>query len=338
MRGRVKSTDFSQLFKSSQSELYSEKFYEAMNIGSEDLDIYNQICNDITVNYREKEGMKLICRKYLRFLETSKSWGERVSGYDVSLLLNYWLYDKLTQIYRDTRSHLIYAGFSALQLIWSKFNPSRTEEEYYKKCKPKLDMVDHTDWKKRKELYDYCINYDLISPTCSFFEDQCLKYCEYIEKIKESGIYDHFENICSRGNDNCPHFYSRCEKYNPKTVLNTLKCPERVKAQEKYTRGAGDMHQLQQQVEAPASAQGTEATNETSEIGVKVTNSVLGAAPVLLTATALYRYTPLGPWIRRFGGGRTNSMGAIDMVPTYMQETGDIFSDHEANYISYQPM
>ncbi|KMZ81714.1 hypothetical protein PVIIG_05546 [Plasmodium vivax India VII] len=197
-----------------------------MDFGSEDLHIYNGICNDIKVSNQEKEGMKLICRKYLRFLDTSKSWGEGVSGYDVSLLLNYWLYDKLTHIYLGTRINSIDVVFGALQLICSTFKPSRSQEEYYKKCKPELDIVNHTEWKKRKELYDYCINYELISQTCPFFDKNCVEYGKYIEKTKESGIYDHFEDICSSGKDNCPHFYKRCEKYNPKTVTNTLKCPE----------------------------------------------------------------------------------------------------------------
>ncbi|EDL42818.1 variable surface protein Vir4/32-like [Plasmodium vivax] len=290
-------------------------------MGSEYLHDYNPICNYINVHNQEKEEMKLICKKYLRFLNTSKSWGEANSSYNVSLLLNYWLYDKLTQIYRDTRSNLIYVGFGALQLIWSRFKPSRSEEEYYKKCKPELDMVNHTDWKNRKDLYDYCINSELISLTCPFYGDKCLEYCDYIEKKRD--IYNHFESICSKEEENCPQFYRKCEKYNPKTMLNTLKCHERAKAKEKITMGDGDMNHLPgQKVEAAASALGTEETNETSGIGIKVTNS----------------YTPFGSWIRKFRGGNINSVGTIDVVPSYMQETGDIFSDNDANYISYQPM
>ncbi|KMZ77313.1 hypothetical protein PVIIG_06121, partial [Plasmodium vivax India VII] len=75
-----------------------------------------------------------------------------------------------------------------------------------------------------------------------------------------------------------------------------------------------------------------------SEIRRKVTHSVNVAALFLLTPTMLYRYTPLGPWIRRFGGGGTNSMNAMDALSSYTQETGNMLSDDSANYISYQPI
>ncbi|VUZ99565.1 PIR protein, fragment [Plasmodium vivax] len=52
----------------------------------------------------------------------------------------------------------------------------------------------------------------------------------------------------------------------------------------------------------------------------------------------LPKYTPLGPWIRRFGGGGTNSMNAMDTFSSYTEETSNMLSDESANYISYQPM
>ncbi|KMZ88868.1 hypothetical protein PVBG_06264 [Plasmodium vivax Brazil I] len=231
-------------------------------------------------------------------------------------------------------------AFSALQLIWGYLVIDSSKNSYFNKCKPLFDeLLNYDDWEKRKELYDYCINYDLISLTCPYFDEKCVEYCQYIEKTKKSGIFDHFEDICSNGKGNCPLFYSKCKGNNPKLVLDKLRCHEILKAKEKITGGPGDLNQLQEQkVEAAASALGTEETNETSGIGIKVTNSVLGAAPVFLTATALYSYTPFGSWIRKLRGGHTNSMSVMGGVPSYMQETGDVFSDHEANYISYQPM
>ncbi|SCA82163.1 VIR protein [Plasmodium vivax] len=90
--------------------------------------------------------------------------------------------------------------------------------------------------------------------------------------------------------------------------------------------------------DGPASESDIQLESGNSDIRKKVTHTVLGAAPVLLTVTMLYRYTPLGPWIRRFRGGRTNNMNAMDTISPYTPETGNMFSDNEANYISYQPM
>ncbi|SBT00008.1 PIR Superfamily Protein [Plasmodium ovale curtisi] len=82
----------------------------------------------------------------------------------------------------------------------------------------------------------------------------------------------------------------------------------------------------------------TESKQESSEIGKKLGHSVLGIAPVMLTATALYRYTPIGSWIRKLGGTNHNTISDIDEFSSYTQESGDMFPDNSANYISYQPM
>ncbi|KMZ77107.1 hypothetical protein PVIIG_05610 [Plasmodium vivax India VII] len=319
-----------------------------MDMESDDLQDYHEECSKIKVKNKENE-MIPICKKYLRFIDKSKSWGDVKYGYNVSLLLNYWIYKKLTEIYGDKNSQDIMLGFVDLQMRWRYFNKSRDKEPYYEKCKPDDELVNHTDWENRKALYDYCVNYDYLSMMANSLD----KECEYYKKIQEKkSLYEHFESECLPPKNDCPNFFVQCEPYNPKYVLHKLHCHAEMQKAASETLGQspgtrytaepnqgheGDGGPFQFQA-AGAVTQDTPSTSQPSDIKTKVANSVLGAAPVLFTGTMLYRYTPLGPWIRRFGGANTNSMSAMGGVSPYMQETGEMFSDNEANYISYQPM
>ncbi|GAB69511.1 CYIR protein [Plasmodium cynomolgi strain B] len=189
-----------------------------MDMDSQDLQNYDDKCNGIVVR-EAKDHMKQLCKKYLRFLDTSISWGRINSGYYVSLLLNYWIYDKLRAIYRDTINYEINIGFSALQLIWSTFDKSRSEESYYKKCAPDWKMVDHADWEKRKKLYDYYVDYnDLVSLARNYDKE-----CKYYNKIKQNQtIFDYFDTLCASDPDKCPQIYNDCKSYNPKNNPNIV--------------------------------------------------------------------------------------------------------------------
>ncbi|SBT57501.1 PIR Superfamily Protein [Plasmodium ovale wallikeri] len=63
----------------------------------------------------------------------------------------------LTHIYGANNTDKIITDFSALQLKWTYFDYSRINNQYYKKCKPELSMVNHHDWDKRKKLFDYTL-------------------------------------------------------------------------------------------------------------------------------------------------------------------------------------
>ncbi|SCA60837.1 VIR protein [Plasmodium vivax] len=343
MSSGAESTDFLALYKKSSKELYSEKFYDAMDMESTDLQNYDHKCNDIIVNQNEKGEMIKICKKYLRFLDKSKTWSGLFLAFDISLILNYWLYDKVTHIYGTTKSDVIGIGFGALQGKWDTFDKSRRENSYYKQCKPEPSKVNHEDWKNRKKLYDYYVDFETLHGNGSTYDEVCK---EYYRKIKEMiPVCKYFQGKCSpSGTYSCPDNYSKCTEKNLETALKGLPCYHTLKDTEVPNLDDDSAHQPPRHEErAQDTADGSEAATDkqlggNSGIGTKVSHSVLGAAPVLLTATMLYRYTPLGPWIRRFGGGRTNNINAMDTFSHYTPETGDMFSEESANYISYQPM
>ncbi|VVA00052.1 PIR protein [Plasmodium vivax] len=327
-----------------------------MDMGSEDLHNYDPLCNNIGVNSIYKEKMIPICKKYLRFLDTYKTWRKSpFERFDISILLNYWLYGKLKHIYHDTKNYEINIGFSALQLICNTFISSRSDESYYKKYVPDWELVNHTDWEKRKKLYDYYVDYkDLSYWANKQHSDKC-KYYKQIQEKQE--IFNHFDRLCESNSDECPKFYQECSGFNPKKVLSPSECQKEMdQPNDLHTESdssenddisytpAGPIPGYLAREGGPGLSQFSndlqkaESTPQISGIVKKVSESVLFTAPVLLTTTALYRYTPLGPWIRRLRGGRTNNMNAMDTFPYYTQEAGDIYYNNDANYISYQPI
>ncbi|SBS89861.1 PIR Superfamily Protein [Plasmodium ovale curtisi] len=342
-----------KLFSNSSKELFSEKFYEAVNNDSSDLSKYDNACNDIHV-HDPKDKMIKICKKYLRYLEYCKLLHDEISLDNVSILFNYWLYGMLIHIYGCNSTNKISAGFSALQFKWGYFNNILANKPYYIKCKPELSMVDHEDWDKRKKLYDYYVDYDTLSSMAKSFDDDC----EYYKKIEEKkSLYEYFEKLCSPPKNNCPEFYEKCKEYKPDNVLSKLLCHEKI-AQEQADAKAAErpdamQHTLGSEQDTIVGSLGsdapgigtrseTEVTSETSQIGTKVGQSVLGITPVLLTASALYRYTPIGSWIRNLGKNSTNSISDMDgEMEGFLGDTqasGDILLGETSNYISYQPM
>ncbi|SBT56264.1 PIR Superfamily Protein [Plasmodium ovale wallikeri] len=140
--------------------------------------------------------------------------------------------------------------------------------------------------------------------------------------------------------------------YKPDNVLSKLPCHEKIAQEQADAKVAERPHAMQHESRCAqdtevgplgpgepglASGSETEVTSDTSPIGTKVGQSVLGMAPVLLTATALYRYTPIGSWIRNLGKNSTNSISDMDReMEGFLGDTpesGDILLGETSNYI-----
>ncbi|SBT57906.1 PIR Superfamily Protein [Plasmodium ovale wallikeri] len=188
----------------------------------------------------------------------------------------------LTHIYGANNTDKIITDFSALQLKWTYFDYSRINNQYYKKCKPELSMVNHHDWDKRKKLFDYYVDYDTLSTMAKSFDDDC-KYYKKIEEKKS--LYEHFDE-------------------RPDNVLSKLPCHEKIAQEQADAKAAERPNAMQHtlgseqdtvvgplgpDVQGLGTRSETEVKSETSQIGTKVGQSVLGITPVLLTAYALYR-------------------------------------------------
>ncbi|SBT84197.1 PIR protein [Plasmodium ovale] len=327
------------------SSLPSVEFYNNVEKNYDDLSKYIKPCEKIKVKGKT-DDVKTICKKFLRHLEKSPLWDLPNREYDFCSLLNYWIYDKLTYIFgnKDTSD----VAFGNFQLIWSYPTEYITKNIPYKtKCKYGIDVHDHEDWKKRKEFYDYCVYFNTLNRMVTIYINKCNDFYEYIKKKEE--LYKYFQHLCDTEEAKCPKFYNECKMFNPNILLSKLHCREEMDRKKAATEALALQLASKQkpgqddaahQPNLPPHAFGddTKLSQENSDIGTKVGQSVLGVAPVLLTATALYRYTPIGSWIRKVGGTNTNGIGDMDEFSSYTQESGDMFLGDTGNYISYQPI
>ncbi|SBT55933.1 PIR Superfamily Protein [Plasmodium ovale wallikeri] len=215
-------------------------------------------------------------------------------------------------------------------------------------------MVNHQNWDKMKKLYNYYVYYDILFGLAKSNDDNC----DYYKKIEEKkSLYEYFEKECSSPKNKCLDFYNKCMPYKPDNVLPKLPCHEKIAREQADAKVTERPHAMQHESRSAqdtevgqlgpgesglASGSETEVTFDTSPIGTKVGQSVLGVTPVLLIASALYRYTPIGSWIRNLGKNSTTSIsdmnGKMEGFLDDTEESGVILLGETSSYISYQPM
>ncbi|SBT56079.1 PIR Superfamily Protein [Plasmodium ovale wallikeri] len=201
----------------------------------------------------------------------------------------------------------INSAFDILQMMWKHPIEKLERTNYYQKCTPNMNIDNYEVWKERRNLYEYYVNLDTLSKTAQRSDNVCEAYYKKIEGTKS--LYKYFENKCSSDKYDCPYFYKNYMHYNLQNVLTNLPCHQLIKSKSADTlEDLSLTHFSGQELGHGSSSYDTDPTSERSDIGTKVGHLVLGVAPVLLTATALYTYTTIGSWIRNISGNNANSI------------------------------
>ncbi|SBS89180.1 PIR protein [Plasmodium ovale] len=322
------------------TELFSEQFYQDREYDQYNLSEYNNLCKELFAPKHTSRMLKL-CKRIVKYLDKYSFRNDDISLQQDCILLNYWVYDMLTRIFGADNQTDIRNAFGNLQYIWSYLVKDQYKTSYYKKCKPLFnEILNFDDWKQRKELYDYYVDYDTLFRTAMGYPEKCE---EYYKKIDErTSLYKYFETKCLSDKYNCPEHYKNYTHYNPVLVLPQLPCHGNMVAAKQAIPRQQDLRQ-EQLDNSHSHYPNVELTKENSEIGKKVGHSVLGVAPFLLTATALYKYTPVGSWVRKISGYGSNSISGMDAgeMEAYShnaQEFGDILFSDTGKLISYQPI
>ncbi|SBT01190.1 PIR protein [Plasmodium ovale] len=313
------------------------RFYDDLNYNFFHLSDYRDLCKKVK-DYKGTINTRRICERVLKYLK-NKSFAspDGKYEYDDCILLNYWLYGALVKIFGKDNISQIASAFGNLQVLWNDLIEDPKNDSYYRKCKPNFTIVNYMDWEQRKELYDYYVDYSTIFGTGDFYESKCKEYYEYIEK--KQSLYDHFDSVCPN-TDNCPELYEKWSLYNPKLVLSKLSCHGQIQ-KEREDEKARQREALKQDRESQSSD--AEMTQGDSQIGTKIGTSFIGIVPALLTASVLYKFTPIGTMFGNHGVNNQNFINNVDGVEfngflSHAQESGDMFSHGGENYISYQPM
>ncbi|KMZ88467.1 hypothetical protein PVBG_05425 [Plasmodium vivax Brazil I] len=339
---------FQRFAFSFSGELNSENYYDKLDNTTE-FSKYFPLCNKL-ITYPNGRKVKIICAKLLKYLITNKILRSKDNEYDFCILLNYWVFNSLNLIFQSKYNSYIYRAFGDIELIWNSFIEDNLKETKNETCTAISKLITPDDWKYRKELYDYFADYNQIIQNIKLFPNRCEDFYEYIES--KAHLYEHFSNRCQSSNQNmCPDFYKDCIDYDPKKVLRTLSCHDKMeekkaallKLKPEYSGAMRSDRQPEAAVpEAVMLSSGDSELNRVnSHPATKAGNILLGVVATSLTSGALYRFTPLGNMLRN-GFGRNHNMrnfnGGDNGLFNYASESFNPYlGGAEEHYIGYHP-
>ncbi|EDL42656.1 variable surface protein Vir14, truncated, putative, partial [Plasmodium vivax] len=323
----------------------SQHVYNQLN-GLRGFNAYIHKCETLN-SVHKSNNVKKICARLLQYLDNyTKSINEN-DEYDICMLLSFWVYSRLFDILKSKGETYIYRVYAKFQSIWYGFIDDNLKNTNNKKCRPISDLAVYDDWRDRKELYEYCVDYYTFSQTLAGFPDRCKEFYKYVESKK--ALYAKFKNLCSSDKKKgCPEFYAKCEKYDPEKVLPRLDCYHEIK--QERDAAALSIPQLRDEhsVNEPNS-EGTDAgmkpfddpnLSGNPHTVTKLGNVFLGVVATTMTSGALYRFTPLGGMIRNGLGWNTNNMrnfnGGDIRLYDYAAEPFNPYPGEE-HYIGYHP-
>ncbi|CAG9482244.1 unnamed protein product [Plasmodium vivax] len=272
--------------------LTSDRFYNTLNHNEDNLDDYESECESLLSEKRHFKYNRL-CKKLLRYLKTSLPISDKKdSAYNDCILFNYWIYNEIARRNKYNYRSKVIPAFGELQDIWNGLIETESNSHYFKKCEPDFNLPQQDDWEKRKQLYDYCVNYESLSRTANLFQNSCKYIYRYIKS--NAPLYDYFNKRCIQGSKyNCPDFYSKCKNYDPNIVLQKLDCYHVVKKEESsHPLPAGDLsvNALQDMSSSRTfSPDSPHLIRDGTDPVEKTGNILLGVVATSLTSGALYR-------------------------------------------------
>ncbi|EDL42638.1 variable surface protein Vir4, putative [Plasmodium vivax] len=337
-----------------EKDIFGKQFYNYLN-NYEDLNEYYLYCTSLgrLSSKIKHSNLKILCEQLVKYLiSTYIILNKEKLKYDPCILLNYWVYNRLVNIFGTDDISVINPSWSDLVLIWNDIVYKPSYEFKNNKCVPDDSIVTQNDWRKRKRLYEYCVNYDTIKKTIPNFGKACPEYWSYVKS--HTSVFEYFEKYCSEKKYQCPKFYDECKQHDPKKVLETFDChnqmmkkqPEDAAANARSTlqagMPAGQEASSGMSTSSEVSAGGSPLTRDGTHPATKTGDILLGVVATSLTSGALYRFTPLGRIIRNGLGWNNNNMrnmhgseyGLFDYAPeSFNPYTGG----GEEHYIGYQP-
>ncbi|KMZ77300.1 hypothetical protein PVIIG_05659 [Plasmodium vivax India VII] len=293
----------SMLLGISSKDFNSEQFYDKLYQDDDNLSEYYSECKQLTTPYMSNyKGimLRIMCATLVKYLKTAYiSLDRRNLAYNDCILLNYWVYTRLANIFGSDDPADIAPPFAILQQIWNGIIDSSSDKSRNNICKPDNSIATQKDWRKRKELYDYYVNYDQIEKYRQLYKDMCPKYWTYVDS--HTSLYEYFEKHCKNPKYDCPNFYKDCKKYDPRDVLRTFGCNEKMeqkKVEDTIAKAKLELQEgrsaNQEQISgipgsSEVSAGGSLLTRDSTHPAKKTGDILLGVVATSLASGALYR-------------------------------------------------
>ncbi|GAB69977.1 hypothetical protein PCYB_007260 [Plasmodium cynomolgi strain B] len=216
----------------SSIELPSEIFYHNLKTSYNKLGQYIHECDILHLLKTDDSQIMSICENLVQYLKSNyaKENEEHLNDQNCNLL-SLWIYEQLFEHLEDSSNRVLitYANFQhMLSYVFTGDNKIQAI-----KCLRQLGQLGSlkNEWKKSKDLYDYCVDYDEIIKKASSSYEKCKEYEEYIQK--KSPLYKEFDRLYiqaykSENND----LYKKCKNYNPIIAIPKLECDKKNLAQE----------------------------------------------------------------------------------------------------------
>ncbi|KMZ96408.1 hypothetical protein PVNG_05870 [Plasmodium vivax North Korean] len=256
------------------------------------------------------------------------------------MLFNYWIYGELETKYRYNNK--LIPALGELHRAWNGLLEDISKKSYHDKCIPDSDIPMQYDWKKRKQLYDYCVNYESLKKQSEFYKNNCRQIYAYIKS--SAPLYKHFKTSCASNDEKkCPKFYDKCKAYDPDIVLRDLSCYNDMKKEE--ATSTEKVLSVESHPGLPTGgtlpSEDLRLKNGISPPLTKAGDVLLGVVATTMTSGALYKFTPLGNMLRnRFGWSNNmrNMHGGDNGLFDYGPESFNPYSGGaEEHYIGYHP-
>ncbi|KMZ83468.1 hypothetical protein PVBG_05585 [Plasmodium vivax Brazil I] len=282
------------LLFSFSDELYSQLFYKQLN-ELENFSSYISKCEELS-SFQKDNRVKKVCARLLKYLESDAISRNKNNRYDVCMLLSFWVYSKLFDSLKNKDANTLRQAYGKLQPIWTDFIDKELEKTEDQTCRPIHNLALHNDWRERKELYEYFVDYSPIKEIVDKYGKICNEFYVYVQN--KARLYKHFESLCPDKNPNkCPEFYAQCKQYDPEKVLPRLDCYHEIK--QERDAAALSIPQLRDEhsVNEPNS-EGTDAgmkpfddpnLSGNPHTVTKLGNVFLGVVATSMTSGALYR-------------------------------------------------
>ncbi|GAB70014.1 hypothetical protein PCYB_007630, partial [Plasmodium cynomolgi strain B] len=254
----------------------SRKFYDKLENIIKRTDS-NEYCGT-PQNLRYNRNLSDVCSTILINLKNNNVSVNDGNMLTICKLLNYWEYCTLNGLYHSKNGSEIDNSYNVLAKIWKEHVNDNSSEHYYKKYKPDYVHFIYTDWKQKKELYEYYFDIGVIKSTPKFFNtgyDDYYKYVKY--KVR---LYDYYKNPYSISyNLDCPNFLKECKEYHPEMLLPEFICYQDIL--KKGNKQAHAQHQTQIQAQKiapslPLQRSITETPDSITTTGTKTCNVFLG--------------------------------------------------------------
>ncbi|KMZ96638.1 hypothetical protein PVNG_06299 [Plasmodium vivax North Korean] len=161
-------------------ELPSEIFYHNLKTSYKKLYQHYEECTSLDYPHNKDLKVKKICAKIIKYLKNNyKEQNDSKFKDHHCNLLSHWIYEQLA-INFNINTNIPFRIYGGFQLILIDLLNGPNESQAIN-CLRKVSVLAFDNWKERKELYDYCVDYDKIMELANSSYENCKKYKEYIQ-------------------------------------------------------------------------------------------------------------------------------------------------------------